>query len=338
MTGRGHARGSASAPRLLRVVIPESLAEPFQAALTVPATVLTTPTLRDEDVAPRLGDADVLISPRFTPEMAGAAKNLRLIQTIGAGTDEIDFQTVPAGATVCNVYGHETAIAEYVLMTMLALDRDLLGLDRRLRRGDWGDRSPQRELRRRTLGLVGLGAIGTEVARYAARLGMRAIAVTRSPDPDRAERLGLAFLGGLADLRRVLSDADFVVVAVPLNAATLGMIGERELGAMKPTAYLINVARGRIVDEGALYQALRGRRIAGAAIDVWYRYPARNECRSPSDQPFHELENVIMTPHIAGWTEGTVRHRWNAIGENLRRLACGEPLLNVVAPAKPAQA
>jgi phosphoglycerate dehydrogenase-like enzyme len=110
------------------------------------------------------------------------------------------------------------------------------------------------------------------------------------------------------------------------------MIGERELRMMKPTAYLINVARGEVVDEAALYAALSESRIAGAAIDVWYRYPEGSEPARPADYPFHELPNVIMTPHIAGWTAETFRHRWAAIDDNLRRLSGGEPLVNVVRP------
>jgi phosphoglycerate dehydrogenase-like enzyme len=264
--------------------------------------------------------------------MASRATRLRLILTPGARTNEIDFNAVPEGAAVCNVYGHESGIAEYVFMTMLALQRDLLHMDRRFRRGDWSDRArgPQRELRGSTLGIIGLGRIGSELARRATVFGMRVVAATRSPDPARREELGLAFLGGMNDLHAVLADADFVVLCVRLQHDTIGLIGRAELQAMKPTAHLINVARGAVADEGALYEALRERWIAGAAIDVWYRYPDDKVSGPPAIHPFHELDNVIMTPHIAGWTAGTFSHRWQMIDENLRRLAAGEPLLNIV--------
>lgn len=99
---------------------------------------------------------------------------------------------------------------------------------------------------------------------------------------------------------------------------------------MKPSCHVINVARGEVVDEAAFYKALKQGWIAGAAIDVWYRYPEREESCRPSAYPFHELPNVIMTPHIAGWTVETFQHRWASIDENLRRLAAGKPLINVV--------
>ncbi len=295
-------------------------------------TLVPAPGLGDEEVAPLLEDADVLLSRRFTAGMASAANRLRLILTPGAGTNEIDFGAVPEAAVVCNVFGHETGIAEYVFMTMLALNRDLLNMDRRFRLGDWSDRAkgPQRELRGATLGIIGLGRIGSEIAQRARVFGMRVIAATRSPDPARGEELGLAFLGGMNDLHTVLADADFVVLAVPLQNDTVGLLGYAEFQAMKPAAHLINVARGPVVDEDALYETLQERRIAGAALDVWYRYPEDKVSGAPATRPFHEFDNVIMTPHIAGWTDGTFRHRWEMIDENLRRLADGTPLVNIV--------
>lgn len=322
--------------RLLRVVIPAPFVEQFQRALTLPVTVITAPSLRDEDIAPLLADADVLISTRFSPILASRGEGLRLIQTVGAGLDQIDFAAVPAQATVCNVFGHEIAIAEYVLMAALALNRDLVGMDQRLRQGDWRDHEyqrPQRELRGRTLAVIGLGHIGAEVARYARRLGMRVIAVTRSPDSEMEAELDLAFLGGTGDLLHALAEADFVVLAVPLNATTENLIGPRELNAMKTSAYLINIARANIVNERALYQALQDRTIAGAAVDVWYRSQVADEQCFPANLPFHTLTNIIMTPHVAGWTDGTVEYRWKAINENLRRLIAGESLLSVVREA-----
>jgi phosphoglycerate dehydrogenase-like enzyme len=191
---------------------------------------------------------------------------------------------------------------------------------------------PQRELRGRTVAVVGLGHIGARVAEYARALGMRVTGAARSPSANRQAALGLARLAGMAELESVLADADFVVLALPLVTETRGLIGESELSAMKPTAYLINVARGGVIDEHALYRALKERTIAGAAIDVWYRYAADGEHSLPATEPFHELDNIIMTPHVAGWTDGTARYRWAAIADNLRRLQRGEPLLNVVKP------
>jgi phosphoglycerate dehydrogenase-like enzyme len=207
----------------------------------------------------------------------------------------------------------------------------LLGLNRRLRAGDWRDYlgGPQRELRGRNVAVLGLGRIGREVARAAGFFGMRVLGVTRTPTA--AGEVGAAFVGGPGDLHRVLGEADFVVVAVPLEAATQGLIGHAELAAMKPTAYLINVARGPIVDESALFDALSTGSIAGAAIDVWYQYPASAAPQLPSRLPFHELDNILMTPHVSGATDGTFEYRWRFINENIARLATGQPLQNVVA-------
>jgi phosphoglycerate dehydrogenase-like enzyme len=189
---------------------------------------------------------------------------------------------------------------------------------------------PQRELRGRTLAVIGLGRIGGAVARAGAFFGMRVLAVTRTPAAARPEETGGAIVSGLETLHQVLAEADFVVMAVPQNDTTRGLIGPAEFAAMKRNAYLINVARGGIVDEAALYDALSTRTIAGAAIDVWYQYPAADEIRLPSAYPFHELDNILMTPHISGATDGTFSYRWEFINDNIRRLAAGEPLQNVV--------
>jgi len=309
--------------------------EPFHRALTTPCTLVPAASARDEDVAPLLPGAEVIVTGKFTRAMAEQADALRLIQTPGAGLDGIDLTAVPPGTAVCNVFGHERGIAEYAFMTMAALNRRLFRLDHELRAGDWSAYvgPPLPELQGRTLAIIGLGRIGAEIARWGRFLDMRVIAVTRTPNREQAAQLGMAWVDGLAALPRALGEADFVVIAAPLDAATRGLIGRAELAAMKPDAFLINVARGPIVDETALYEALRDRQIAGAAIDVWYRYPDGINPSLPSALPFHELDNVIMTPHIAGATDATFSYRWSVINENIRRLGAGESLLNVVKQA-----
>ncbi len=277
-----------------------------------------------------LAGADALISARFSPALTASADSLRLILTPGAGTNGIDFEAVPEQTSVCNVYGHERGIAEYVFTVMSMLNRDFPGMDARLRQGDWRDYlgMPLPELQGKTVLIVGLGRIGREVARWASFLSMRVLVATRHPDsaaaPD-GERIV-----PVEALQQVLPEADFVVLAVPLTARTRGLIGPVELAAMRPSAFLINVARGEVVDEAALYTALANRTIRGAAIDVWYRYPDGASPVLPASLPFHELPNVIMTPHIAGATENTFRYRWAMIDDNLRRLGAGEPFSNIV--------
>ncbi len=141
---------------------------------------------------------------------------------------------------------------------------------------------------------------------------------------------GLALLGGLEILDEVLRRSDYLAITMPATAATRGLIGEAQLRAMKPTAVLVNVARAEIVDEAALYRALAERAIAAAALDVWYRYPTDAAPTLPARQPFHTLPNVLMTPHVSGWTEGMLQARARLIAENIRRTARGEPPENLV--------
>ncbi len=304
----------------------------FRQALTTPAEYRIASSANDEDVAPLLPGADALISARFSPALTEAADSLRLILTPGAGINGIDFAAVPDRTTVCNVFGHERGIAEYVSTTMGMLNRDYPGMDRRLRQGDWRDHlgMPLPELQGKTVAIVGLGRIGAEVARWASFMRMNVIGVARNPSSDSARACGIERIVSFADLRSILPEADFLVLALPLTSETHGLIGERELAAMKSTAFLINVARGEVVDEAALYSALKDHAIAGAALDVWYRYPEGDQPTLPANLPFHELPNIIMTPHIAGATDNTFFYRWAAIDDNLRRLRDGEPLLNAV--------
>ena len=285
--------------------------EAFRRALATPVDLRPAPTLRDEEVAPLLRGADAILSKRFTPGMAAAADRLRLILTPGAGTNQIDFAAVPLGVTVCNVFGHETAIAEYTFMAILALTRNLLAMDARFRGFDWSDRAsrgPQREVRGRTLAVIGLGHIGAEVARLGNAFGMRVVGATRTPNPERAAALGLAEVVGLDDLPRVLGTADFVVVAVPLEASTVGLIGAAELAAMPATACLINVARGEVVDEAALYEALRdgardGRLVplpGGGRARRAERLPVPRAAEHDPNAPHRRVDGRDVPPPLGG--------------------------------------
>jgi phosphoglycerate dehydrogenase-like enzyme len=158
---------------------------------------------------------------------------------------------------------------------------------------------------------------------------MRCIAVTRTVPTALPPYMDKVV--GLDRLRDVLPECDFVLVATPLREETRGLIGEAEIAAMKRTAYVINPARGPIIDEEALYRALHEHRIGGAAIDTWWTYPlGSDDSPRPSRYPFWELDNVLMTPHHSGATEGTARRRGLVLAANIDRLSRGEPLLNVV--------
>ena len=128
----------------------------------------------------------------------------------------------------------------------------------------------------------------------------------------------------------MLERADYLAVTLALTPETRGLIGARELARLKPTAVLINVARGEVVDEDALYDALHRGAIAGAALDVWYRYPTGDAPIHPAHRPFHALPNVLMTPHVSGWTDGMMDARAGVIAENIHRAARGEAPVNLV--------
>lgn len=307
-----------------------AFADRVRAYLAIPCEIVVT----DETaVVSRMREVDVLVTLVFTRGMGAAAGPLRLVQVPGAGLDRIDRSALPRGAWLANAYGHETGIAEYVLGAMLSSTGGFCRLDENLRRGNWDGSgmvaaAPRAELSGKVLGILGYGRIGRCVAQRAQAFGMAVHAVRQTAgSPDSA---GLAFLGGPDALGAILTRADYLVIALPLTPSTRSLLGTRELESMKRTAVLINVARAEIVDEEALYRALARRTIAGAVLDVWYRYPSGAAPTLPAYYAFHELPNVLMTPHVAGWTEGTLEARARLIAENILRVARGEVPANVV--------
>jgi phosphoglycerate dehydrogenase-like enzyme len=307
-----------------------------RACLEAPAEIV----LADEaGIVPRLGDVDVLVTLVFTREMGAAARRLRLVQVPGAGLDRIDAAALPPGTALANVYGHETGIAEYVMGAILHLTRHFGRLDAALRRGTWESQwavgaappPPWPELAGKTLGILGFGRIGQALARRARAFDMTVLATRREaagPAP-----AGLADVRGPEALGDVLARADYLAVTLPLTPQSRGLLGDHELRAMRPTAVLVNVARAEVIDEDALYAALAEGRLAAAALDVWYRYPSDPGPAVPARRPFHELPNVLMTPHVSGWTEGMLEARARLIAENIGRTARGEPPVNLIPPA-----
>ena len=288
----------------------------------------------DDDRIAAYKNADAIVSQLITTEMARQARRVKLLQAQGAGVDDIAVDYLPDTCYLANVFEHGVAISEYVIMVMLALSSDLLTLDHNLRHkgdmspaGHYGGR-PREGLFGKTIGIVGFGRIGQQVAKRAQAFGMRVIATKRSPDQRLAAEHGLDFLGGHADLDRVLKESDYVLLATPLTEDTNGLIGDAEFARMKPTAYIINVGRGPISQEQPLYDALKDRRIAGAGLDVWFQYPPPGTFGPVSRYPLHEFPNIVMTPHMAGWTQTTVYGRMAFIADNVKRVAMGEKPLN----------
>jgi phosphoglycerate dehydrogenase-like enzyme len=309
-----------------------SLEDPVRALLTIPCHVLVCD---EAGIVDKLGDVEALVTLAFTREMAAAAPRLRLVQVPGAGLDRIDRAALRPETALANVYGHEVGIAEYIVGAMLALTRRFGPLDAALRRGAWesqwavGVPAPPAwpELAGKTLGILGYGHIGRSLARRAKAFDMTVLAIRRDPQPDAD-----ALVRGPEALGDVLARADHLAITLPLTPQTRGLLGERELACMKPTAILVNIARADIVDEDALYRALAEGRLGGAALDVWYRYPTAAGPTLPARRPFHELPNVLMTPHVSGWTEGMLAARARLIADNIQRIARGAPPANLIAP------
>ena len=312
------------------------MAEPVRARLSLPCEVVVDD---EAGIVPRLADVDVLVSMGFSGRMAAAAPRLRLVQVPGAGLDRIDRGALGPGTHLANAYGHEAGIAEYIIGAMIALTRSFGRLDARMRRGEWesqwavGTPAPPLwpELAGKTLGILGFGHIGQALARRAAAFDMQVCAIRRQAQAETPP--GVSFVGGPERLDEVLRRADDLAVTLSLSPETRNLIDARRLQSMKPAAFLVNVARAEIFDEGALYGALESGKLAGAALDVWYRYPTAAGPTPPATQPFGELGNVIMTPHISGWTEGMLEARATLIADNIARTARGEMPLNVIKPA-----
>jgi len=275
--------------------------------------------------------ADVVIGIRLDDSMPRPL-NARLFHAPAAGTDAIDTALLPPQCTLANCFGHEQAIAEYVIAALLLRHVPLVQADQDLRQQRWtywaGHRAGLRtELGAQTLGLLGFGHIGRTVAERAKAFGMRVHVANRSP----ISHPLVDHSWTLDALPAFMASADAVVVSLPLTDDTLGLVNAQALAAMRADAVLVNVGRGAVVDEKALYEALQSRRLGGAVIDTWYQYPTPTQTeRAPSRYNFAALDNVVMTPHMSGWTAGTVRRRQATLADNIVRLAKGAPLINVL--------
>ncbi|MCL4745588.1 MAG: NAD(P)-binding domain-containing protein [Burkholderiaceae bacterium] len=278
-----------------------------------------------------LGAADAVVCVRFDHPSRNSP-NLRLVQLQAAGYDKIDFQCVPDAAAVCNAFGHDRAIAEYAIMTMLMWTHRWKPVEQSFRAGSWkysgSMYGPLRdELNSKTVGILGFGHMGKEIAECCRAMGVRVLACARNPQS--AQQADAHY--PIERLDEFLGQCDFVVVCIALVPQTEGLIDSARLARMKRDAVLVNLARGPIVVEGDLYEALRSGTIAGAVIDVWWQYPdASDPQRRGSRFPFHELDNVLMTPHSSGWTEQMMDRRWDMIMANLRATWRREPLINLV--------
>ncbi|RDJ25481.1 phosphoglycerate dehydrogenase [Bosea caraganae] len=276
--------------------------------------------------------ADVIVATKFDASLP-VPPGLKLFHVPGAGYDAVDLAALPPATTLCNCFGHEQAIAEYVMSALLARNIPLSSADTDLRKGQWTywAGAPERvhgEIAGTTIGLLGFGHIGKAIAARAKAFEMKVVVANRSKVATSA-LVDRAFT--LDQLDEFWGSADAIVVSVPFTDETKGIVGTDALAKMRPDAVIINVGRGPTIDEAALYEALKQKTIGGAIIDTWYQYPGPGRANpQPSALPFHELPNIVMTPHMSGWTTGTIRRRQQTIADNVGRRLKGEACINVV--------
>ncbi len=314
------------------------LADPTQVAGRKPKHALFDP----EVMEPHLADCDVMLAYTIPRDLVTRAPRLRWLHCMAAGLDYIlrtgmfDHSSV----VLTNTSGAQAAmIGEYIAMAMLAYSHRYHTAIRAQSRHQWIGLgyffSNADSLRGKTVGIIGYGPIGREAARLAQAFGMDVLALKRDPDVRADPRFGFSGVGdpqgripsrwfGPDRRAEIISLSDFIVVTLPLTADTRGFLGARELGAAKPSACLINVGRGEVVDQNALIEALAGKRLAAAALDVMVPEPL------PADHPLWDMEDVILTPHSSGPSIRYQEDCCRVFAENLRRFASGRDLLNVV--------
>lgn len=267
-----------------------------------------------EEASRVIGEAEILYAWDVPRELLAKAKQLRWIQAMGAGVDRFLVPELPRSVLVTRTIGvFGPRMAEYTLAWCGWVTQRLEQFREHQRQRRWAPAVPDR-LRGKTLAMLGLGDIGREIARLARAFGMQVIGVSRSGKT----RPGVDVVYRTSQLTRALAQCDFAVVALPLTAETMGLVGERELRAMKPSAWLLSIGRGPTVQASSLRRALEERWIAGAILDVFETEPL------PPGHPFWGRENVVVTPHIAG--PSIPEEIAPIFNDNLRRFLSGKKL------------
>lgn len=304
------------------VVLADPIHEQGIAILEQIATVRQAGQAGGRPVTDQVRDAHAVVTrlTKVTPALIDAAPDLRAISRHGVGVDSVDvaYATARGIPVLYTPAANAESVAEHTLGLMLAVSKMILLGDRAQRNGDFQSRTRLigLELYGKTLGVVGAGRVGSRVARMCrAALDMRAIAYDPYLAADDARLRGVELVDDLAAL---LQEADYISLHAPLTAETRGLIGPRAFNLMKPTAILVNCARGGIVDEEALATALLEGQIAGAAIDVWQQEPP------PQDHPLFGLENVIVSPHMAAHTEEAMIRMATTLAQDVTRVLQGE--------------
>ncbi len=298
---------------MVKILVADKIDEEGISRLREVAQVEVATGLKPQELLGRVKDCEVLVvrsATKVTSEVIAAAKNLRIIGRAGAGLDNVDAAAAKArGIKVLNTPEAPTeAVAELVLALMLSWARRIPLADASMKQGQWlKSELMGTELRGKTLGIIGTGKIGQSVGRKASAFGMKIIAQDCVRYSDFVRDTDCMYV----DTDMVLKECDYLTIHLPLTPETRGMIGAAQLALMKPTAVLINTARGPIIDEAALVAALSARKIGGACLDVFDKEP-------PVDSPLLKLPNVVLTPHIGASTHETQREAAILISEKIK--------------------
>jgi D-2-hydroxyacid dehydrogenase (NADP+) len=276
-------------------------------------------------VGPYIAEADILLTfaPRLSDDVLRAGTNLKWVQALGTGVDNlIDRPVLRKDIIVTNVHGiHGPPVSEAAIGSMLALARNIPRAVRAQDKREWA-RFPAQLLHNKTVGIFGIGAIAEELAPKCKAFGMRVVGVSSSP----RDVAGFDQMYSSADLAKAASELDFLVLLTPLTDKTRNSVDAKIFAAMKPKSFLVNLARGGVVDEAALVETLQAKRLAGAALDVF------NEEPLPPDHPFWEMDNVIITTHQGGFCDVYIDHALPTVETNMRCFLSGNigGMINVV--------
>ncbi|MGO9123471.1 MAG: D-2-hydroxyacid dehydrogenase [Terriglobales bacterium] len=287
-----------------------------------------------DGVESHLRDAEIIVTWSLRPEQFKLARKLRWIHSPAAAVHQLMFpELIQSDVILSNAREvHGPVVAEHVMALIFALAKQIPQAVRLQEKHVWGQeimwkgKPRPREVAGATLGLVGVGSIGHAVAKSAVALGMHVIATRENPEKGRPE--GVKQVYPATEINMLLERSDYVVLAAPTTLATTGLMSRERLAHMKPEAFLINVGRGPLVDEVALADVLRQRKIGGAALDVFEQEPL------PADSPLWDLENLLLTPHTAGLTDRLWERHHALISENLRRYLTHQPMLALVDKTK----
>ena len=309
--------------------------------LNIPNSVYYS-AIQDEKYFQKVNNTDVLVTMSWGKSMFGGkslvkvptVNNLKLLHTPGAGTDGINFKMLPPNCKVCNVYEHETTIAEYCLANILNWEIKLVEKSLKFKTLDWSDSlfsagKPHSELYGKSIGIIGYGRIGKEVAKRLKSFNTKIYGFTRIAK----KKDSLLYKSIKVELlNKYINNLDYIVLSCPLTKSTEGLINKHNLKLMKKSAVVINIARGDVINEKDFYYALKSNVIGGGVIDTWYKYPLNKEEKkfNPSKYNYHKLKNIVMTPHISAWSQNMIIRRSSVILKNIENLYNNKKLKNLV--------